>query len=107
MTQEMPVSHWGFLRQHQLTQLIKQLLTPLGFKLFSSGIRQWGLSQGNNSNIAIVTLPLVYVNHQVCAMAVDWGASGKAYGVQQLNNTDFSVVAPEVPFSVYFLSIGQ
>ena len=37
----MPVSHWEFLRQHQLTQLIKQLITQLGFKLFSSGIRQW------------------------------------------------------------------
>lgn len=40
----MPVSHWEFLRQHQLTQLIKQLITQLGFKLFSSGIRQWGTS---------------------------------------------------------------
>ena len=79
-------------------------MMPNGLPL---GYRQWGLSQGNNSNIAIVTLPLAYVNHQVCAMAVDWGASGKAYGVQQLNNTDVSVVAPEVPFSVYFLSIGQ
>lgn len=39
----MPVSHWEFLRQHQLTQLIKQLITQLGFKLFSSGIRQWGI----------------------------------------------------------------
>ena len=72
-----------------------------------AGIRQWGLSQGNNANIAIVKLPLAYVNRQVYAIAVDWGASGKAYGVQQLNNTDVSVVAPEVPFSVYFLSIGQ
>ena len=38
----MPVSHWEFLRQHQLTQLIKKIITQLGFKLFSSGIRQWG-----------------------------------------------------------------
>ena len=79
-------------------------MMPNGLPL---GYRQWGLSQGNNANIAIVTLPLAYVNRHVCAIAVDWGASGKAYGVQKLNNTDFSVVAPNVPFSVYFLSIGQ
>lgn len=101
-------------------KLIKMLLDASGVKylidtngyvcfgsLFGGLIIQWGLSQGNNSNVAIVTLPLAYVNHQVCAIAVDWGASGKAYGVQKLNNTDVSVVAPQVPFSVYFLSIGQ
>lgn len=90
---------------------VKYLMGTNGYicfgSLFGGLIIQWGLSQGNNSNIAIVTLPLAYVNHQVCAMAVDLGASGKAYGVKQLNNTDVSVVAPEVPFSVYFLSIGQ
>ena len=101
-------------------QLLKMVLTASGVKyniaqngyvclgsFFGGLIIQWGLSQGNNANIAIVTLPLAYVNRQVCAIAVDWGASGKAYGVQKLNNTDVSVVAPRVPFSVYFLSIGQ
>lgn len=90
---------------------VKYLIDTNGYvcfgSLFGGLIIQWGLSQGNNANIAIVTLPLAYVNRQVCAIAVDWGASGKAYGVQKLNNTDVSVVAPRVPFSVYFLSIGQ
>lgn len=56
----MPVSHWGFLRQHQLTQLIKQLLTPLGFKLFSSGIRQWG-----NSTYGWVSFPIMFNSYRL------------------------------------------
>ena len=40
-------------------------------------------------------------------MAIDWGASGKAYGVAELNTTTFTVVAPKTTFSVYWASVGQ
>ena len=53
----MPVSHWEFLRQHQLTQLIKKIITQLGFKLFSSGIRQWGIIQLKNGK-GTISLPI-------------------------------------------------
>ena len=72
-----------------------------------AGIRQWGLSQGNQISPATVSLPITYTNKQVCAMAIDWGASGKAYGVAELNTTTFTVVAPKTTFSVYWASVGQ
>ena len=84
MTQEMPVSHWGFLRQHQLTQLIKQLLTPLGFKLFSSGIRQWiqaGHIPGPQSD---VSLPLT-MSRGFIVTANDVGSACVTFGAQFIN----------------------
>lgn len=69
--------------------------------------RQWGLSRENSSNPATVSLPISYTNKQVCAIAIDWGASGKAYGIRNMSNTNFDVVAPNLPFSVYFVSLGQ
>lgn len=58
----MPVSHWGFLRQHQLTQLIKKLLTSLGFKLFSSGIRQWVYVNTINATYRTISFPIAFPN---------------------------------------------
>ena len=68
---------------------------------------QWGLSEGNEISPATISLPITYTNKQVCAIAIDWGASGKAYGITNLNATTFTVVAPRTPFSVYWASVGQ
>ena len=103
-----------------LGKLIKLLLDASGVKylidtngyvcfgsLFGGLIIQWGLSKENKISPATVSLPITYTNKQVCAMAIDWGASGKAYGVSNLNTTTFTVVAPNPPFSVYWVSVGQ
>lgn len=80
-------------------------------KLSSHGFyfrfRQWGLSEGNEITPATVSLPITYSNKQVCAIAIDWGASGKAYGINNLNTTTFTVIAPNLPFSVYYISFGR
>ena len=68
--------------------------------------RQWGLSKENSSSTATISLPLAYLHSQLFASAIDWGAYGKAYGVNNLGKASFNVVAPFTPFSVYYLSIG-
>ena len=70
-------------------------------------IIQWGLSQENEITQAKVYLPITYSNKQLCAIAIDWGASGKAYGVKNLDTTTFTVIAPISPFSVYWISVGE
>ena len=64
----MPVSHWEFLRQHQLTQLIKQLITQLGFKLFSSGIRQWGSNVINLNGVTQELTLSININYATAAV---------------------------------------
>ncbi|KUH55914.1 hypothetical protein AT798_04885 [Megasphaera sp. DJF_B143] len=66
------MSHWEFLRQHQLTQLIKQLITQLGFKLFSSGIRQWG-SQDNGKTSCI--LPIAFSAQKFKSIGIHRGSN--------------------------------
>lgn len=90
---------------------VKYLIDTNGYvcfgSLFGGLIIQWGLSEGNEISPATVSLPITYTNKQVCAIAIDWGASGKAYGISNLNTTTFTVVAPRTPFSVYWASVGQ
>lgn len=59
----------------------------------------------NNAEESI-SLPLAYSNKQVFSTVVDWGAPNKAYGVGNLSNTSFTVLAPFTPFSIYFVSVG-
>lgn len=74
---------------------------------FGGLIIQWGLSKENKITPATVFLPITYANKQVCAIAIDWGASGQAYGITNLNTTTFTVIAPRTPFSVYWVSVGR
>ena len=90
---------------------VKYLIDTNGYicfgSLFGGLIIQWGLSRENSVTPVTVSLPISYLNKQVCAMAIDWGASGKAYGISNMRNTNFDVIAPNLPFSVYFVSLGQ
>ena len=89
---------------------VKYLIDTNGYvcfgSLFGGLIIQWGLSKENSSSTATISLPLAYMHSQLFASAIDWGAYGKAYGVNNLGKASFNVVAPFTPFSVYYLSIG-
>lgn len=73
------MSHWEFLRQHQLTQLIKKIITQLGFKLFSSGIRQWGLYVKKTTATEKIVLPVT--SAFLCGSVTDGGNGNNPYGL--------------------------
>ena len=102
-----------------LGKLIKMLLNASGVKylidtngyicfgsFFGGLIIQWGLIKNRNNTVESISLPLAYSNKQVFLTAVDWGAPNKAYGVENLSTTSFTVIAPVTPFSIYFVSVG-
>lgn len=66
---------------------------------------QWGKVIDSNNNTTIVSLPVAYKTEHFFATAVDWGQSGKAYGIAVTAST-LSVMAPVTPFSVFYLSVG-
>ena len=100
-------------------QLLKMVLTASGVKyniaqngyicfgsFFGSLILQWGLMMDRKNTEESISLPLAYSNKQFFSTVIDWGAPNKAYGVANLSTTSFTVVAPDTPFSVYFVSVG-
>ena len=68
--------------------------------------RQWGLAEQIQPDKYNVTLPITYRRSHFAASVTDWGASGKAYGINP-TNSNLQVVAPAIPFSVFWISIGR
>ena len=69
--------------------------------------RQWGLTEQRQTSPYNVTLPITYRISQFAASVTDWGASGKAYGINNPTNSNLQVVAPATPFSAFWISIGR
>ena len=81
-------------------------LDNLAFHLYNpDSYEQWGLSEGNQISPVCITLPISYPASHVSASVIDWGAAGKAYGVN-LEQSVLNIVAPETPFSAFWISIG-
>ena len=100
-------------------KLLKMALTASGVKysiaengyvcfgeLFGGLIIQWGTTGEIQTSPYNVPLPITYRISQFAASVADWGASGKAYGINNPTNSNLQVVAPVTPFNAFWISIG-
>ena len=104
------MSHWEFLRQHQLTQLIKQLITQLGFKLFSSGIRQWGSTAEETKTSFDVKLNITM--NVMCAIPYDISSNPSSicylcWMNEKTTTMTLAFCASTVPYGFGWIAIGK
>lgn len=93
------------IRQEQLLFAQLKRVRHLCVILLFAKYKQCGLSGVNQISPVCITLPISYPASHVSASVIDWGAAGKAYGVN-LEQSVLNIVAPETPFSAFWISIG-